>query len=57
MFALIRKMQILVQESNNTLIFVKSKTWDMEGATNNLGSKASTTGCMKYRTEYYEYTV
>lgn len=29
----------------DTLTLVKSITWDIEGATNNLGSKASTTGC------------
>lgn len=29
-----------------TFILVKSITWNIGGAINNLGSKASTTGCM-----------
>lgn len=32
-----------------TFILVKSSTWNIEGAINNLGSKASTTGCMEKR--------
>lgn len=32
-----------------TFILVKSNTWNIEGAINNLGSKASTTGCMEKR--------
>lgn len=34
----------------NTFIQVKSNVWNIGGETNNLGSKASTTGCTKAKT-------
>lgn len=48
---LIRSTRTGLQGWTNTFISVKSNTWKIAGATSNLGSKASTTGCMHSTTD------